>query len=147
MSQTEPRSAMRRPQSIAGPGLSAVSRHSARHVNSGRLTCMSIGASIPLFMHPTHRQLAALGLFWPALAFEYASEFASAMTRQFANRPDDDNAEGAAEPRWTNPNQVTLELGAVRLREFFTGSDAEPTLICAPFALHGATIVDFAPQH
>ena len=98
-------------------------------------------------MHPTHRQLAALGLYWPALAFEFASEFASGMTRQFAKRADDILGEAAAEPSWTNPNKVALELDAVRLRDFSTGSDAEPTLICAPFALHGATIVDFAPQH
>jgi poly(3-hydroxyalkanoate) synthetase len=97
-------------------------------------------------MHPTHRQLAALGLFWPALAFEYAGEFASAMTRQFAKRADD-IGEAAAEPVWTNPNKVALELDAVRLRDFSTGTDTAPTLICAPFALHGATLVDFAPHH
>ena len=98
-------------------------------------------------MHPTDRQLAALGLFWPALAFGYASEFASAMTREFASARGNSNQEPAAQPCWTNPNKIAVELGAVRLRDFSNGSDAAPTLICAPFALHGATIVDFAPQH
>jgi poly(3-hydroxybutyrate) depolymerase len=112
------------------------------------LTPTRSGASIRLLMEPTHRQLAALGLFWPALAFEYASQFASAMTRQFVKGADEDIGEAAPEPRWTNPNKVALELDAVRLRDFSTGSSAaEPMLICAPFALHGATIVDFAPQH
>jgi poly(3-hydroxybutyrate) depolymerase len=98
-------------------------------------------------MDPTHRQFAALAFFWPALAFECASEFASAMTRHLADLPSDKNGQTAAEPPWTNANKVALELGAVRLRDFSTGSDSTPTLICAPFALHGATIVDFAPQH
>jgi poly(3-hydroxybutyrate) depolymerase len=111
------------------------------------LTSTHVGASIRPLMHPTHRQLATLGLFWPALAFEYASEFASAMTRQFAAAPGEKNQGPAAQPCWTNPNKIAMELGAVRLRDFSNGSDAAPTLICAPFALHGATIVDFAPQH
>jgi poly(3-hydroxybutyrate) depolymerase len=111
------------------------------------LTSTGVGASIQPRMDPTDRQLAALGLFWPALAFEYANEFASAMTRQFAGRPADNTRETRAEPCWTNSNKICLELGAVRLRDFSNGSDAAPVLICAPFALHGATIVDFAPQH
>jgi poly(3-hydroxybutyrate) depolymerase len=35
----------------------------------------------------------------------------------------------------------------VRLRDFSTTTQGTATLICAPFALHGATIVDFAPRH
>jgi poly(3-hydroxybutyrate) depolymerase len=98
-------------------------------------------------MDPTHRQFAALAFFWPALAFECANEFASAMTRHLADLPTGNNGQTGAEPPWTNANKVALELGAVRLRDFSSGSDPVPTLICAPFALHGATIVDFAPQH
>jgi poly(3-hydroxyalkanoate) synthetase len=42
---------------------------------------------------------------------------------------------------------VALEQTAVRLRDFSTGADGAVTLVCAPFALHGATVVDFAADH
>jgi poly(3-hydroxyalkanoate) synthetase len=48
---------------------------------------------------------------------------------------------------WTTPNVVALELPSMRLRDFSTGTDGPATLICAPYALHGATIADFAPDH
>ena len=35
----------------------------------------------------------------------------------------------------------------MRLRDFSTRADGPATLICAPYALHGATIADFAPGH
>jgi poly(3-hydroxyalkanoate) synthetase len=35
----------------------------------------------------------------------------------------------------------------MRLRDFSTGSGGTPALICAPYALHGATIADFANGH
>jgi len=35
----------------------------------------------------------------------------------------------------------------VRLRDFSTACEGMPTLLCAPFALHGSTITDFAPGH
>jgi poly(3-hydroxyalkanoate) synthetase len=35
----------------------------------------------------------------------------------------------------------------MRLRDFSTQMQGRPTLICAPYALHGATIADFAPGH
>src|SRR5260370_12751421 len=48
---------------------------------------------------------------------------------------------------WTTPNVVALELPSMQLRDFSTGTDGPATLICAPYALHGATIADFAPDH
>lgn len=48
---------------------------------------------------------------------------------------------------WTTPNVVTLELPSMRLRDFSTGTVGSATLICAPYALHGATIADFSPDH
>jgi poly(3-hydroxybutyrate) depolymerase len=98
-------------------------------------------------MDPAHRQLAAFPFFWPALALECANEFASAMTRQLGSVSFDRDVPPPAEPSWTNPNQVALDLGSVLLRDFSSGAGSLPTLICAPFALHRATIVDFAPQH
>ncbi len=48
---------------------------------------------------------------------------------------------------WTTANTIALELGSMQLRNFSTGHDGPATLICAPYALHGATIADFAPGH
>src|SRR5271169_3084533 len=48
---------------------------------------------------------------------------------------------------WTSPNTIALELGSMRLRNFSIRADGPATLICAPYALHGATIADFAPGH
>ena len=51
------------------------------------------------------------------------------------------------EPRWTTPNRVALELPSMRLREFSADDDDIATLVCAPLALHDATLTDFAPGH
>src|SRR6267378_8715345 len=48
---------------------------------------------------------------------------------------------------WTTSNTVALELASMRLRNFSTETGGLATLICAPYALHGATIADFAPGH
>jgi poly(3-hydroxybutyrate) depolymerase len=94
------------------------------------------------------RQVASLAFLWPALAAETASEFAAAMAREFVNLADPpETRTNGPEPVWTTRNKVALELTAVRLRDFSTSSDGAATLVCAPFALHGATIVDFAPHH
>ncbi len=57
---------------------------------------------------------------------------------------------GVAEPPldWTMPNAVTLQLQTMQLRAFSAAAAARPPLlICAPYALHGALIADFAPGH
>ena len=51
------------------------------------------------------------------------------------------------EPSWTTPHAIALELATARLRDFSTRPDGVPTLVCAPYALHGAVIADFAPGH
>jgi poly(3-hydroxyalkanoate) synthetase len=48
---------------------------------------------------------------------------------------------------WTTPNTIALELASMRLRNFSVSPGRPATLICAPYALHGATIADFAPGH
>jgi poly(3-hydroxyalkanoate) synthetase len=48
---------------------------------------------------------------------------------------------------WTTPNSVVLELPSMRLRDFSTHTQGQSTLICAPYALHGATIADLASGH
>jgi poly(3-hydroxybutyrate) depolymerase len=89
-----------------------------------------------------------MAFLWPALMAESASEFASAVAREFVDLAIGSEADTKGpEPCWTTPNSVALELTSVRLRDFSTASEGVPTLVCAPFALHGATITDFAPQH
>jgi poly(3-hydroxyalkanoate) synthetase len=49
---------------------------------------------------------------------------------------------------WTTPNAEVLQLPSMRLREFSRGSAGQqPVVVCAPYALHGALIADFAPGH
>jgi hypothetical protein len=56
-------------------------------------------------------------------------------------------AEQPPVPEWTTPNYIRVELPTARLRCFGDGASRAPTLVCAPFALHGATVADFAPEH
>src|SRR5438552_539620 len=52
------------------------------------------------------------------------------------------------EPEWASPNHVTIELDAMRVRDFSVApSEQHPALIVAPFALHDARIADLASGH
>ena len=53
----------------------------------------------------------------------------------------------ADEPGWATPHAIALELRTVRLRDFSVEAKGSPVLICAPFALHGATVVDLVTGH
>ena len=83
---------------------------------------------------------------WPALAAVSASEMAAAFAKEFALLADG-RAAVPAEPSWTTPNRIALELPTMRLRDFSAGGKDMATLVCAPFALHDATLTDFAPDH
>lgn len=52
-------------------------------------------------------------------------------------------------PDWATPNRVRLELPTMTLRDFSPAQDstAVPALICAPYALHHASVADLAPGH
>lgn len=90
----------------------------------------------------------SLAFLWPALMAEQASKFAGSMAQEFAKfATAAEPPEPRAEPQWATPNKVTLELATVRLRDFSTSPEGVATLVCAPFALHSATIADFAPRH
>jgi hypothetical protein len=81
--------------------------------------------------------LASMAFLWPALVAESASEFASAMAKEFVDLAIGPEAgTNGPEPQWTTPNQVVLELSSVRLRDFSTAAEGIPTLI-----------TDFAPHH
>jgi poly(3-hydroxybutyrate) depolymerase len=90
----------------------------------------------------------SIAFLWPALVAASVSDAASALASEFAHLAGSSDAEPAGpEPPWTTPHEIALELPTMRLRDFSTGSTGVPTLVCAPFALHGATIADFAPDH
>src|SRR5262244_2370105 len=71
------------------------------------------------------------------------SAFAKELAQLAAGQPSNSMLR---EPRWTTPNRVALELPAMRLREFAADGDGIATLVCAPLALHDATLTDFAPD-
>jgi poly(3-hydroxyalkanoate) synthetase len=55
--------------------------------------------------------------------------------------------EGDGPLPWTTPSTVALELATMRLRRCGGARTGQPALVCAPYALHGAHIADFAPGH
>jgi len=87
-------------------------------------------------------------MFWPLLAAASASESAALYARQLIGA-----ASGIAigepvpEPEWTTAHTIKLDLKTVALRDFSIANEGPAALLCAPFALHGATVADFAPGH
>jgi poly(3-hydroxyalkanoate) synthetase len=88
------------------------------------------------------------GVLWPALAAASVSEMSLLWARQLIDMAVGADSEPTVpQPSWTMPNRTALELSSVVLRDFSTGGEGTPTLLCAPFVLHDATMVDFAPDH
>jgi poly(3-hydroxybutyrate) depolymerase len=96
---------------------------------------------------PAGRPFPNLPLLWSAFAAASASEMAALIAKQFADLVVGPAAPPVPEPEWTTSHKIALELKMVRLRDFSTGNDGPPVLVCAPFALHGAAIADLAPGH
>jgi poly(3-hydroxyalkanoate) synthetase len=88
-------------------------------------------------------------LFWPLIMTAAATGATASLLKEFAASWIDEaeTAERPGEPGWATANRVTLELPSMRLRDFSARPSGQPTLICAPFALHGATVADFATGH
>jgi poly(3-hydroxyalkanoate) synthetase len=83
---------------------------------------------------------------WPLLAAASISRATASTLDTWANAIS--AAKGnAAPPNWSSANEVLLELPSMQLRDFSPGATRTPTLVCPPFALHRATIADFAPGH
>lgn len=98
---------------------------------------------------PAARRSPSLAFLWPAFAAAAAGDMANLVASSLAQLAVG-GADGrfAREPPWTTPNTVALELNAVRLRDFTNGRREQPaTLLCAPFALHGAAVTDLATGH
>src|SRR6266536_5249136 len=89
----------------------------------------------------------SIAFLWPALAAASTSGMMSALAGQFAQLGAAAAKTDSPTAKWATANRVTLELPSMRLREFCADHRAVPALICAPFALHRATIADFAPGH
>jgi poly(3-hydroxyalkanoate) synthetase len=85
---------------------------------------------------------------WPAFAAASASEFAALLAKHFIGLASDAADRAVArEPPWATPNTIVLELKTMRLRDFSTAASGVPTLVCAPFALHRASVADLAPGY
>jgi poly(3-hydroxyalkanoate) synthetase len=89
-------------------------------------------------------------LFWPFIAAAAAGDALSAHASEIARALSAPSV-ATSPPRldWWTPNHVLLELPTMELRDFTGPGRASgiATLICAPFALHSATIADLAPDH
>jgi poly(3-hydroxyalkanoate) synthetase len=104
-----------------------------------------------------HRETAAGPFFatnffvWPFIAAAAAGDALAAqageMARALSWSPGE--SDRPAKLDWCSPNRVRLELSTMDLRDFSpAGATNEvPTVVCAPFALHCATIADLAPGH
>jgi poly(3-hydroxyalkanoate) synthetase len=99
-------------------------------------------------MHPV-ALFASAAFLWPALAAAEAGRLAARLARDMAGVAEPEQGAGSATARigWTTQNRVILTLPSMRLRDFSADTRGIPALVCAPFALHGATIADFARGH
>lgn len=99
---------------------------------------------------PLAPALSAQFFLWPFIA---ASEAVAAQADGFARLMTAACAEPDKRPKpdWTTPNHVRLDLATMELRDFSMATEGATegvaTLVCAPFALHGATVADFATGH
>jgi poly(3-hydroxyalkanoate) synthetase len=90
----------------------------------------------------------AAGLFaWPALVAAAAGRAITLSLDAFARGAPATALDQTTGPLWASAHRLRLELDTMDLRDFSTGQPGVPTLVCAPFALHRATIADFAPGH
>lgn len=92
--------------------------------------------------------LVAAPYLWPLACAMAGSQAIAAFLGGMAKAWESDRRfAAAATPEWATPNTVALELPTMQLRDFTAGDGGQGTLICAPYALHAATVADFAPGH
>lgn len=91
-------------------------------------------------------QFPYAALYWPALVAASASETASFMTAQFLEMVGGDGRTPQP-PEGATASEIVLDLRAVRLRNFSLVKRGVPTILCSPFALHGAALADLASGH
>lgn len=105
---------------------------------------------------PTPRYAASF-LLWPLIVAASASEAMAAQAAGFARLVAGPVAAPMPGPvaTWATPHRMRLDMSSLALRDFSTDNTGNgtaapaptPALVCAPFALHGATLADFAPGH
>lgn len=101
----------------------------------------------PPARRPTPSSAAAPLFLWPLiLGSELLASQAGAFARALAGSGGGPAA-APPKPGWTTANRVQLDLPTLELRDFSIAASGMPTLVCAPFALHGATLADFAVGH
>lgn len=88
-----------------------------------------------------------LPLTWPLFAAASLSRAAASAFDVLAKAISEDKQSAGTPPDWSSANEVLLELPSMQLRDFSSDRGGTATVICAPFALHHATIADFAPGH
>ncbi|HUC50858.1 MAG TPA: alpha/beta fold hydrolase [Xanthobacteraceae bacterium] len=96
---------------------------------------------------PTRYSPLGLAFLWQALAAASASEIAALAAKQLVSLAVGEEKSSRSEPQWFTPHRVALRLKTVHLREFTLDPQAQPVLLCAPFALHGAAICDLEKNH
>jgi pimeloyl-ACP methyl ester carboxylesterase len=88
-------------------------------------------------------------LAWPFITLAAAGDLLAQQAGEIARVLS--AADGLRRPHagvpWSTPNHVRLGLPTMGLRDFSRTRGGMATLVCAPFALHGATITDLAPGH
>src|SRR5689334_22820604 len=96
---------------------------------------------------PAGHRSPNLAFLWPALAAAAARDFAAFTAQRCAELAVGVEQQPPSPPSWATPHAIALELKTVRVRDFSSTAATPPVLLCAPFALHGASITDLAPGH
>lgn len=95
---------------------------------------------------PTQTPRLPPALLWPLAAAASASQTtASLLDLMVATLTSGANEPHA--PEWSTSNVVRLDLPSMQLRDFSRDTVAPATVVCAPFALHRATVADFSSGH
>jgi poly(3-hydroxyalkanoate) synthetase len=96
----------------------------------------------------THDALLKELLSWPYVGARLALDtwFSNPWFSLFSDHREPP-AEHEAALSWTTPHTVALDLTTMRLRDFSIEANGQSALICAPYALHGAVLTDFARDH
>jgi len=84
---------------------------------------------------------------WPWTATMEAWRRALDIGEAETESGEDETRPSRTGPEWSTANRLTLDLAALRLRDFSIAMDRFPVLVVAPFALHDAQIGDLAPGH
>ena len=101
-------------------------------------------------LQPTKRVMNPWEIWlWPWIAASALTRRALETGRGSMEANDGDVAlPRVSEPELASPNHVTIELDAMRVRDFLVvRGKGCPTLVVAPFALHYARIADLSSGH